>query len=109
MKRGEIWSVSGAPGYCSKPRPALIVQSDVLDETKSLLTCGLTTQPDCEQYFRPRIGPSQENGLDRASHVMTEKLTAVPRSKLGNHIGTLSDEDMEQVELALLMVLGFAG
>jgi mRNA interferase MazF len=109
VKRGEIWTVSGAPGYGSKPRPALIVQSDVLTETESLLTCGLTTLPDSERYFRPGIEPTQDNGLDRFSHVMTEKLTAIPRSKLGERIGALSEKDMEQVEMAMLFALGFAG
>ena len=109
MKRGEIWTVSGAPGYGSKPRPAVIVQSDVLAETESLVTCGLTALPDSERYFRPGIEPSPSNGLDRFSHVMTEKLTAIPRSKLGERVGALTDDDMERVERALQLVLGFAG
>ena len=109
MKRGEIWTVSGAPGYGSKPRPVLIVQSNRLAAAQSVLTCGFTSEDNVELPFRPLIVATPDNGLDRASHVMTEKLTAVPRSKLGNRIGTLSDEDLEQVELALLVVLGFAG
>ena len=109
VKRGEIWTVSGAPGYGSKPRPALVLQSDVLTETESLITCGLTALPDSERYFRPGIAPTPENGLDRFSHVMTEKLTAIPRSKLGERIGCLTREDMALVEQALLLVLGFEG
>ena len=109
VKRGEIWTASGAPGYGSKPRPALIVQSDVLTETDSILTCGFTAQPDNERYFRPQIVASSDNGLGRTSHVMTEKLTAIPRAKLGKRIGKLTDEDMEAVERALHLVLGFAG
>ena len=108
VKRGDIWTVSGAPGYGSKPRPALIVQSDALAETESLITCGLTAQPDTERYFRPAIEPSPGNGLDRLSHVMTEKLTAIPRAKLGGRIGALTDEEMVRVERALQLVLGFA-
>lgn len=108
MKRGEIWTVSGAPGYGSKPRPALIVQSDVLAESQSIVTCGLTAQPDTERYFRPEVEPSPENGLDRLSHVMTEKLTAIPRSKLGSRVGMLTVSDMERVEQAMLLVLGLA-
>lgn len=109
VKRGEIWTLSGAPGYGSKPRPGLILQSDLLDETASVMTCGLTAQPDSERYFRPGIEPTPDNGLDRFSHVMTEKLTAIPRSKLGERIGALAEDDMERVEQALQLVLGLAG
>ena len=109
MKRGEIWTASGAPGYGSKPRPALIVQSNVLAETASILTCGFTTQADSERYFRPEIVASSDNGLGQTSHVMTEKLTAIPRAKLDKRVGKLSDVDMEAVERALQLVLGFAG
>ena len=35
MKRGEIWTVSGA-GYAGKPRPAVIVQDDRFDATASV-------------------------------------------------------------------------
>ena len=81
----------------------------MLTETQSLITCGLTALPDSERYFRPGIAPGPENGLDRFSHVMTEKLTAIPRSKLGERIGALTQDDMERVEQALQLVLGFAG
>ncbi|MFM5895713.1 MAG: type II toxin-antitoxin system PemK/MazF family toxin [Novosphingobium sp.] len=108
-KRGEIWTVSGAPGYGSKPRPALILQSDVLADTESVITCGFTAQPDAERHFRPLVEASPENGLDCASHVMTEKLTAIPRSKLGTRVGVLDDADMDAVQTALQLVLGLAG
>ena len=109
MKRGEIWTVAGAPGYGSKPRPAVILQSDVLAGATSVITCGFTSQTKHGLSFRPAIQPSKTNGLDRPSRIMTEKLTAIPRAKLGERIGTLSDADMAQVERALLLVLGFEG
>lgn len=109
MKRGEIWSVSGAPGYGSKPRPTLIVQSDKLSETGSIITCGLTSVDAEEFSFRPVFDCTQENGLRIVSAVMVEKLTAVSRGKLGQRIGAVSDDDMGRVEQAMLVVLGFAG
>jgi hypothetical protein len=39
---------------------------------------------------------------------MVEKLAAVSREKLGKRLGVLSVQDLERVENALLMVLGFA-
>lgn len=109
MKRGEIWTVAGAPGYASKPRPVLIVQSNRLAASQSVLTCGFTSEDNVELPFRPLIIATPENGLGKSSSIMAEKLTAVSRSKFGRRIGILSEEHMEQVELALLLVLGFAG
>jgi mRNA interferase MazF len=107
VKRGEIWTVSGAPGYGSKPRPALVVQSDRLANAHSVITCGLTSFLH-EMPFRPLIEPSADNSLDVPSTVMVEKLTAISRDKLGKRIGALSLQDMARVEQALLLVLGLA-
>ncbi len=107
MIRGEIWTVSGAPGYGSKPRPALIVQSDILDATQSVITCGITSREDLVIPFRPAFEPTPDNGLDRPSSVMIDKIASVPRSKLGKRTGRLTDEDMVLVEQSL--VLGFEG
>ena len=109
MKRGEIWTVSGAPGFGSKPRPALIVQSDRLSGAQTVLTCGFTSQPNVAVLYRPWIEPSPGNGLEQPSNIMIEKLTAISRAKLGQQIGALTEVDMERVEQALQLVLGFAG
>ncbi len=55
-----------------------------------------------------QIAPSQTNRLRERSDVMIDKISAVARSKLGDPIGVLSDDDMERVEQALLLVLGIA-
>lgn len=107
MKRGEIWTVSGAPGYGSKPRPAVIIQSDHLVGTESVITCGLTSLLNRDMPFRPLIDPSPDNNLEAPSGVMVEKLTSVSRGKLGKRMGALSAEEMTRVEQALLLVLGF--
>jgi mRNA interferase MazF len=107
MKRGEIWTVSGGPGYAEKPRPALIVQSDLLPETQSVLTCGLTSHRGATLMSRPPVKPDSGNGIREASEVMIDKMTAVHRSQLGKRIGALGPEDMTRVEQAMLLVLGF--
>lgn len=107
MKRGEIWTVSGGPGYAGKPRPALIVQSDLLPETDSILTCGLTSHQRPILKSRPPVEPDANNGLKEPSEVMVDKIMAVPRARLGKRIGTLTPQDMTRVEQSLLLVLGF--
>ena len=109
MIRGEIWTQSGGPGYTGKPRPALIVQSDLLAATGSVITCGLTTHRNPVLRTRPRIEPDADNGLRVPSEVMTDKIAAVARGKLGERLGMVSDADMARVQDALLLVLGFEG
>lgn len=107
MKRGEIWTVAGGPGYSGKPRPALIVQTDLLMDAPSLLTCGFTSRVSEDLPLRPLVEPSPGNGLMAPSNLMSEKITAVPRARLGKRIGALAPEDMTRVEQAILLVLGF--
>ena len=40
---------------------------------------------------------------------MVDKLTTVPRSKLGTQVGRLSDEEMVRLGIAVLVFLGLAG
>ncbi len=62
MRRGEVWTVSGA-GYAGKPRPAVIVQDDRFDATASVTVCVFTTDATEAPLFRLLITPNDRNGL----------------------------------------------
>ena len=109
MKRGEVWTQAGGPGYAGQPRPALIVQSDLLDQTESVVTCLFTTHDNAQIPSRVAIPASAENGLLENSDLMADKVTAVPRTKLGRRLGVVSEAELARVEDALLLVLGFGG
>jgi mRNA interferase MazF len=40
---------------------------------------------------------------------MVDKITTVAKSKIGNQIGRLDDEDIVRLNRAVLVFLGFAG
>ena len=107
MKRGEVWTVSGA-GYAGKPRPAVIVQDDRFDATASLTLCVFTTDETEAPLFRLAVSPSDENGLRSASRLMVDKLTTVSRESLGNRIGRLAGDDMTRLNRAIMVFLGLA-
>ena len=107
MKRGEVWTVSGA-GYAGKPRPAVIVQDDRFDATASLTLCVFTTDETEAPLFRLAVSPSDENGLRSASRLMVDKLTTVSKESLGNRIGRLEGEDMTRLNRAIMVFLGLA-
>jgi mRNA interferase MazF len=108
MRRGEIWTVSGGKDYAGKPRPALIVQDDSFDATASVTLCAFTTDPTEAPLFRLPVEPNERNGLRTACSLMVDKITTVPKSKLGARVGRLDDEDMLRFNQAVLVFLGLA-
>lgn len=107
MKRGEVWTVSGA-GYAGKPRPAVIVQDDRFDATASVTVCVFATDATEAPLFRLPVTPSDRNGLRSVSRLMVDKLTTVSKERLGERIGRLDDEDVVRLNRAILVFLGLA-
>lgn len=109
MRRGEIWTVSGGPDYAGKPRPVVIVQDDAFDGTLSITLCGFTSDPTEAPLFRLLIEPSAVNGLKAPSRVMVDKITTVPKVKIGKRVGRLDPQDLQRLNTAILVFLGLAG
>ncbi len=108
MKRGEVWTVSGGAPYAGKPRPAVIVQEDRFQDTNSVTLCIFTTDPTEAPLLRMPIEPTRRNGLTSTSRLMIDKITTVPKARLGKRIGRLNDEDILQLNRALVVFLGLA-
>jgi mRNA interferase MazF len=109
MKRGEVWTVAGAGDYGGKPRPAVIVQDDRFDATAAVTVCAFTSDPTEAPLIRLLVEPSEWNGLNVVSRLMVDKITTVPKSKLGTRIGRLTDQDIMRLNRAMLIFLGLAG
>jgi mRNA interferase MazF len=109
MRRGEVWTASATAAYAGKPRAVAIVQDDAFEATDSVTICAFTTEEKAVPLFRVAVEPSDRNGLRQASQLMVDKLTTVPRSKLGRRIGRLADEDVLRLNQAILVFLGLAG
>ncbi len=108
MKRGDIWTVAGGKDYTGKPRPVVIVQDDSFDATASITVCAFTTDQTDAPLFRLSLDPNERNGLHFPSRLMVDKITTVPKSKLGERIGRLEDEDVLRLNQAMLVFLGLA-
>ncbi len=109
MKRGEIWTVSGGKDYAGKPRPAVILQDDRFDATSSITICAFTSDPTEALLFRLPVAPSERNGLRVSCRLMVDKITTVPKAKVGTHLGRLDEEDMLRLNRAVVVFLGLAG
>jgi mRNA interferase MazF len=105
MRRGQFVTVA-TPGDYGKPRPALVVQSDLFDELPSIVICPLTTtiRTDADQ-FRLSVEPSARNGLREPSQIAIDKITVVPQAKIGATIGDADDALLLRVNRALAVFL----
>jgi mRNA interferase MazF len=108
MKRGDIWTVAGAKDYAGKPRPVVIVQDDSFDATGSIAICAFTTDDTQAPLFRLAIEPNERNGLRAVCRLMVDKITTVPKSKIGARVGRLDDKDILRLNQAMLVFLGLA-
>jgi mRNA interferase MazF len=107
LRRGEICTAAAGSGYVGKP--VVIVKDDRFDATDSVTVCAFTADPTEAPLFRIRIEPNEGNGLHEICSLMVDKITTIPRSKLGERSGRLSDEQMVALGRAVLVFLGLAG
>jgi mRNA interferase MazF len=105
--RGELWTVSGGV-YAAKPRPALILQSDLFAGTNSVTVAPLTTTALDAPLLRVPVAAEAPTGLAQPSWVMIDKVTTVRRDALGHHLGRLSADDLLSVERLVAVFLGLA-
>jgi mRNA interferase MazF len=108
VRRGELWTAAGGKNYAGKPRPVLIVQDDRFDATDSVTICPVTSDPTAIPLLRIHLDARSSTELTRPSSIMVDKLTTMPRSKLGKHIGQVSDTDLLALSRALVVFLGLA-
>ena len=104
IQRGDLVTVSLQGDY-GKPRPAVVVQSDLLTDLDSVVLCPVTSDLR-NATFRVTIEPNAANGLRTLSQVMVDKPATLPRTKVSEAFGSLDSERMKAVERALLLVIG---
>jgi mRNA interferase MazF len=107
MRRGDFVTVA-APGDYGKPRPALVIQSDLFDELPSVALCLVTSELRNAPIFRITVDPAPDNGLQNISQIQIDKILSVPRERVGSVIGRLDDATMLKVNRSLAVLAGIA-
>jgi mRNA interferase MazF len=108
VRRGDV-VVIAIQGDYGKPRPALVIQSDLFNETHASITVApVTTAIVDAPLFRLTIDPTKLNGLKSVSQIMVDKIIAVRRDKVGKTVGRLDDGTMVRVNRAIGLWLGLA-
>lgn len=109
MTRGDIVSVAAQTAFGSKPRPALIIQSDYFGPLRTATLIGFTSQFDDAMDMRIAVEPTERNQLRVTSYAMVDTVTTVKRDELGQVMGQIDAVDLERIERATLIFLGFHG
>lgn len=108
MRRGDV-VIAIMPRETGKPRPAVIIQSDLRNarEPTGYLVCPLSTTPTGLPY-RPSLEPRPGNGLRQPSEAMTDRVTRVSAGRLAQTAGRLAADELAALDDALMVVLGLA-
>jgi len=107
VKRGAIVVVAARGAYTGKPRPALVVQSDLFNPThQSVTICPITSDCVDAPLFRIPLPPGERTGLRIVSQIMVDKIVSVPLSAIASEIGRCDPAELEAVEDALRHWLG---
>lgn len=108
MKRGDLVTVA-LPGDFGKPRPALVVQADLFNETHASVTVLPVTSSIIDApLFRIALEPTAVSGLRKRSQIMVDKIISVRAERVGKTIGRVSEDTMIGVGRALAVWLGVA-
>lgn len=107
MRRGDLILVS-APGDYGKPRSALVVQTNHFAEHPSVTVCLVTSHLLDSPLFRHTVEPSPDNGLAVTSQIQIDKLMTLPRQKIGQVVGRLTDRQMSEITKLVALWVGIA-
>ena len=108
MKRGDI-VILNIGGNVGKPRPALIIQADILNQDNNLATTivlPLTSELLNMEVIRYKLEPNKTNGLQFASQVMIDKIMQVEKIRIQKIAGHITKKQIDEIEARLLAILG---
>ena len=109
MKRGDIFTVATGGGFGGKPRPMLLIQADHYTALTTLVFLPFTTiLADSPSPLRPRFEPNADNGLRELSELMIHAPITARQDHVGQFVGQLKAEDLQDIERALALLLGLA-
>lgn len=105
MDRGDIVTCVLNRDY-GKPRPAIIVQSDLFNPTHGSITvCPITSYLIDAPLFRITLLPNEFNGLIKQSQIMVDKIVSIKSEKITQKIGELSFDEISKLNNTLKLWL----
>ncbi len=93
-------------GDYGKPRPAVVVQSDIYANHTSVTVAMMTTTLTELDDIRITIEPQPSNGLRETSQVLGDRVQTVRRDRIKEVIGELTPDQLTALNRALALFLG---
>ena len=109
MRRGDVVVIAdrGAGDYGGKPRPAVVVQSELFEDTGSVVVCLLTTKKTGAPLLRTAVAAGSVSGLTSPSYIAIEKIMTIRRDRVGQVLGRLTEDELVALARSLFVFLGF--
>ena len=108
MRRGSIVTIA-LQGDFGKPRPALVLQSDVFNDIHATITVALISSSLVQApIFRLDVTPNKQNGLSKESQIQIDKMMSIRKERIGAVIGEIDESILVRVNRALALWLGLA-
>jgi mRNA interferase MazF len=120
-KRGEIWLIDfnykpkkgkekelEIESYIKKIRPSLIVSNNPQNECDEEIIIAPLSSKELERIepYEILIKRNKENGLEKNSKILFNRLRAIEReNRLGEYVGVVSEEIMEEANEKMKLVL----
>jgi mRNA interferase MazF len=104
MKYGDLVTIA-LQGEFGKPRPALVIQSDLFGEHSTVTVLLLTSSIIEAPLLRVTLEPDGENGLQKTSQVMIDKTMTIRREKIGDAFGFANHDVMQNIRRLLAVFL----
>jgi len=106
MTRGVLVIVATKGAYTNKPRPAVVVQTDLFTPTHASVTvCPVTSDCVDAPLFRVTLPSGRRTGLTTTSQVMVDKIVSVPRGAIVREVGQCDGDEIAAIDDALRMWL----
>lgn len=108
-RRGDLWTLTGGGGnLTSKPRPALVITSDVFSGL-DFVTVLLVTTDQTEGFTRIPLPASKQTGLAEPSMIQADKIVTIHRRNLRQRCGYVTPTVLAKVREVVTAYLGFGG
>ncbi|WP_051654159.1 type II toxin-antitoxin system PemK/MazF family toxin [Persephonella sp. KM09-Lau-8] len=109
MNKGDIYLAKLNPtkgSELSKIRPVIVYQSNYLKDLPTVIVIPLSTDLK-DNWFPLRVRISKRGKLEKDSDAVVEQIRAIDKSRIiGNPIASLSKEELNLLDEAVLFVLG---
>lgn len=109
MKHGEVWLVDFAPKIgqeIGKVRPAIIVNHDSMGALQLKIVVPVTDALRSVREWHVALAHSEENGISKPSVADCFQVKSISKERFIKRLGVLSSDEMDEVKLALIKVLG---